>query len=147
MGFWGSLSPHQMKAALKKLGHKMKTRKKRKQGPRVAEDTFCRTVTRSLGGFALGMTLASIYGAMVVLGQGYNIWYCLLSTITLALALGFGMAFSFKVRVTVLLLLPQIFSSKCPTGQDRHGDGKPESPAPPAALPMAASWWLHRDWA
>ncbi|KAJ6656897.1 hypothetical protein lerEdw1_002898 [Lerista edwardsae] len=112
MGLWGNLSPHQMKAALKKLGHKMKRRKKRKPGPRVAEDTFGRTVTRSLGGFALGMTLASIYGAMVVLGQGYNIWYCLLSTITLALALGFGMAFSFKVRVTVLLMLPQIFSKE-----------------------------------
>ncbi|KAL7978100.1 hypothetical protein Chor_005087 [Crotalus horridus] len=53
-------------------------------------------MVRSLGGFGLGMTLSTAYGALVIFGQGYSIWYCLLSTITLALALGLGMAFSFK---------------------------------------------------
>ncbi|XP_066467183.1 DC-STAMP domain-containing protein 2 [Tiliqua scincoides] len=112
MGVRDKLSPHQVKAAWQKIGDKMKRKKKKKRFPRVAEDTFGRTVARSVGGFALGMTLASIYGAMVILAQGYNIWYCLLSTITLALGLGLGMAFSRKVRVTVLLMLPQIFSKE-----------------------------------
>lgn len=97
-------------------GHKKgKTRRKtEKHVARVQEDTFGRATVRSLGGFALGMTLSAAYGALVIFGQGYSIWYCLVSTITLALVLGLGMAFSFKVRVTVLLMLPQFFSSKCP---------------------------------
>ncbi|XP_058016717.1 DC-STAMP domain-containing protein 2 [Ahaetulla prasina] len=92
---------------------KGKTRsKKEKRVARVQEDTFGRATVRSLGGFALGMTLSAAYGALVIFGQGYSIWYCLLSTITLAIVLGLGMAFSFKVRVTVLLMLPQFFSKE-----------------------------------
>ncbi|ETE60393.1 DC-STAMP domain-containing protein 2, partial [Ophiophagus hannah] len=87
-------------------------RKKAKQAARVQEDTFGRATVRSLGGFILGMTLSAAYGALVIFGQGYSIWYCLVSTITLAIVLGLGMAFSFKVRVTVLLMLPQFFSKE-----------------------------------
>ncbi|NXL08430.1 DCST2 protein, partial [Mesembrinibis cayennensis] len=65
---------------------------------------------RSAGGFALGMALASVYGALVLLAQGHNIWYCLVTTISLAAGLGLGMAFSLKMRVTVLLSLPHIFT-------------------------------------
>ncbi|KFQ96646.1 DC-STAMP domain-containing protein 2, partial [Nipponia nippon] len=65
---------------------------------------------RSTGGFALGMALASVYGALVLLAQGHNIWYCLVTTISLAAGLGLGMAFSVKMRVTVLLSLPHIFT-------------------------------------
>nr|XP_028566930.1 DC-STAMP domain-containing protein 2 isoform X2 [Podarcis muralis] len=102
MGLLSIFSPH---------GGRNRKRKK-PQVPRVVEDTLGRSVTRSVGGFALGMVLATAYGAMVIFVQGYNIWYCLLSTITLALGLGLGMAFSCKVRVTVLLMLPQIFSKE-----------------------------------
>lgn len=109
MGLLSIFSPH---------GGRNRKRKK-PQVPRVVEDTLGRSVTRSVGGFALGMVLATAYGAMVIFVQGYNIWYCLLSTITLALGLGLGMAFSCKVRVTVLLMLPQIFSSKCGKTQDK----------------------------
>ncbi|NXS74997.1 DCST2 protein, partial [Pandion haliaetus] len=65
---------------------------------------------RSAGGFALGMALASLYGALVLLAQGHNIWYCLVTTTSLGAGLGLGMAFSVKVRVTVLLSLPHIFT-------------------------------------
>ncbi|XP_061462745.1 DC-STAMP domain-containing protein 2 [Rhineura floridana] len=96
--------------SLRHVGQNQK--KKKPQIPRVVEDTLGRSVARSVGGFTLGMIVASAYGAMVIFVQGYNIWYCLLSTITLALGLGLGMAFSHKVRVTVLLMLPQIFSKE-----------------------------------
>ncbi|NXC78041.1 DCST2 protein, partial [Anhinga anhinga] len=65
---------------------------------------------RSTGGFALGIALASMYGALVLLVQGHNVWYCLVTTISLGVGLGLGMAFSVKVRVTVLLSLPHIFT-------------------------------------
>ncbi|KAF1508482.1 DC-STAMP domain-containing protein 2, partial [Eudyptula minor] len=65
---------------------------------------------RSAGGFALGMVLASLYGALVLLAQGHNVWYCLVTTTSLGAGLGLGMAFSVKVRVTVLLSLPHIFT-------------------------------------
>ncbi|NWY07419.1 DCST2 protein, partial [Nothoprocta ornata] len=69
---------------------------------------------RSALGFALGMALGSAYGALVLLAQSHNIWYCLVTTVSLGTALALGMAFSVKVRVTVLLTLPHIFTSKRP---------------------------------
>ncbi|XP_074837400.1 DC-STAMP domain-containing protein 2 [Carettochelys insculpta] len=69
-------------------------------------------MVHSMGGFALGMALASLYGAMVLLAQSYSIWYCLVSTASLGTGLGLGMAFSSKVRVTVLLMLPHVFSKE-----------------------------------
>ncbi|KAF1449202.1 DCST2 protein, partial [Pygoscelis papua] len=65
---------------------------------------------RSAGGFVLGMALASLYGALVLLAQGHNVWYCLVTTTSLGAGLGLGMAFSVNVRVTVLLSLPHIFT-------------------------------------
>ncbi|KAL8184520.1 UNVERIFIED_CONTAM: hypothetical protein K2H54_019401 [Gekko kuhli] len=92
-----------------------KRRKKKTQVPRLSEDTMGRRVARSVGGFALGMTISTLYAVLVVFIQGYNIWYCLVSTISLAVGLGLGMAFSYKVRVTVLLVLPQMFSRESKT--------------------------------
>ncbi|NWR59176.1 DCST2 protein, partial [Bucorvus abyssinicus] len=65
---------------------------------------------RSTGGFVLGMALASLYGALVLLMRGHNIWYCLVTTISLGTGLGLGMAFSANMRLTVLLSLPHIFT-------------------------------------
>ncbi|NXJ70416.1 DCST2 protein, partial [Rostratula benghalensis] len=65
---------------------------------------------RSAGGLVLGLVLASLYGAVVLLAQGHNVWYCLLTTSSLGAALGLGMAFSTKLQVTVLLSLPHIFT-------------------------------------
>ncbi|NXN13169.1 DCST2 protein, partial [Indicator maculatus] len=65
---------------------------------------------RSAGGFVLGLVLASLYGALVLLVQGHNIWYCLATTISLGAGLGLSMAFFSRARITVLLSLPQIFT-------------------------------------
>ncbi|NXE85901.1 DCST2 protein, partial [Cochlearius cochlearius] len=67
---------------------------------------------RSTGGFVLGMALASLYGALALLAQGHNVWYCLVTSISLGAGLGLGMAFSFKIRATVLLSLPHIFTKE-----------------------------------
>lgn len=66
-------------------------------------------------GLVLGLVLATLYGALVLLAQGHNIWYCLVTTITLGAGLGLGMAFSVKMRVTVLLSLPYVFTSEWPS--------------------------------
>ncbi|XP_052653336.1 DC-STAMP domain-containing protein 2 isoform X4 [Harpia harpyja] len=76
------------------------------------EASKARELARSASGFVLGMALASLYGAVVLLAQGHNVWYCLVTTTSLGAGLGLGMAFSVKVRVTVLLSLPHIFTSK-----------------------------------
>ncbi|NXP25273.1 DCST2 protein, partial [Scytalopus superciliaris] len=65
---------------------------------------------RSVGGLVLGLTLASVYGALVLLVQGHNVWYCLCVTIVLGAGLGLGMAFSVKTRMIVLLALPHFFT-------------------------------------
>ncbi|NXJ84490.1 DCST2 protein, partial [Trogon melanurus] len=67
---------------------------------------------RSAFGFALGITLATLYGALVLLAQGHDVWFCLVTTVTLAAGLGLGMAFSATARVTVLLSLPHIFTKE-----------------------------------
>ncbi|NWH40280.1 DCST2 protein, partial [Chloropsis hardwickii] len=69
---------------------------------------------RSLGGLTLGLVLASIYGALVLLVQGHNVWYCLTITVILGAGLGLGMAFSMKTRMIVLLALPHFFTSEQP---------------------------------
>ncbi|KAM6309485.1 DC-STAMP domain-containing protein 2 [Podargus strigoides] len=74
------------------------------------EPSEAQELARSAGAFVLGMVLASLYGALVLLEQGHDIQYCLATTISLGAALGLGMAFSLKTRVTVLLSLPHIFT-------------------------------------
>lgn len=80
------------------------------------EPSPARAVVRSLGGFGLGLSLATAYGLLELLVEGQSPWGCLVGTLTLAGFLGLGMAFSRQVRVTVLLLLPQAFSSERGTG-------------------------------
>ncbi|NXC04068.1 DCST2 protein, partial [Orthonyx spaldingii] len=65
---------------------------------------------RSMGGLTLGLALASLYGALVLLVQGHNVWYCLSVTVFLGAGLGLGMAFSTKMRMIVLLALPHFFT-------------------------------------
>ncbi|NXG06904.1 DCST2 protein, partial [Sakesphorus luctuosus] len=65
---------------------------------------------RSVGGLVLGLALASIYGALVLLVQGHDVWYCLCITILLGAGLGLGMAFSVKTRMVALLALPHFFT-------------------------------------
>lgn len=96
----------------------------------LEEDSKVREVARSTAGFVLGMALASLYGALVLLAQSGNLWYCLVTTISLGTALGLGMAFSIKVRVSVLLTLPHIFTSKQP-GSRSGGHGRCWPPAEP----------------
>ncbi|XP_067169209.1 DC-STAMP domain-containing protein 2 [Apteryx mantelli] len=78
----------------------------------LEEESQAGDVARSTAGFVLGMALASLYGALVLLAQSHNVWYCLVTTVSLGAALGLGMAFSVKVRVTVLLTLPHVFTKE-----------------------------------
>nr|KAF6413089.1 DC-STAMP domain containing 2 [Molossus molossus] len=76
------------------------------------EPSMARAVVRSLGGFGLGLSLATAYGLLELLAEGLSPWGCLVGTLTLAAFLSLGMGFSRQVRVTVFLLLPQAFSKQ-----------------------------------
>ncbi|KAF3822918.1 hypothetical protein GH733_010354 [Mirounga leonina] len=90
--------------------------------PRVTKDTvhplgaeessMARAVVRSMGGFGLGLSLATAYGLLQLLVEGHSPWGCLVGTLTLAAFLSLGMGFSRQVRVTVFLLLPQAFAKQ-----------------------------------
>lgn len=83
-----------------------------------------RVVVRSLGGFSLGLSLATAYGLLELLVEEHSPWGCLVGTLTLAAFLSLGMGFSRQVRVTVLLLLPQAFSSEPGTRWEGQGLGQ-----------------------
>lgn len=111
-------------------------------------------LARSAGGFALGMALASLYGALVLLAQGHNVWYCLVTTIGLGAGLALGMAFSVKVRATVLLSLPHVFTSKqpsvAPPGAGLGGGCRvPAEPQTPPLSPQKRGrcWFCWWRWA
>ncbi|XP_040608332.1 DC-STAMP domain-containing protein 2 isoform X2 [Mesocricetus auratus] len=72
--------------------------------------SMARAVVRSMGGFTLGLSLATAYGLLELLVEGHSPYACLVTTVTLAAFLSLGLAFSRQVRVTVFLLLPQAFS-------------------------------------
>ncbi|EFB25783.1 hypothetical protein PANDA_011519, partial [Ailuropoda melanoleuca] len=78
----------------------------------AAESSAARAVVCSLGGFSLGLSLATAYGLLELLVEGHSPWGCLVGTLTLAAFLSLGMGFSRQVRVTVFLLLPQAFSKQ-----------------------------------
>lgn len=88
---------------------------------------------RSLGGLILGLALASIYGALVLLVQGHSVWYCLSVTVIMGAGMGLGMAFSMKTRMIVLLALPHFFTSEQPWVQQRWELG----------VPGDAGFWLR----
>lgn len=93
--------------------------------PLGAEElSMARAVVRSLGGFSLGLSLATAYGLLELLAEGHSPWGCLVGTLTLATFLGLGMGFSRQVRVTVLLLLPQAFSSELGVQGEGQGLGQ-----------------------
>ncbi|XP_004629999.1 DC-STAMP domain-containing protein 2 [Octodon degus] len=82
--------------------------------PLAAEEpSMARALVRSVGGFTLGLSLATAYGLLELLVEGHSPWACLVGTVTLAAFLSLGMGFSRQIRATVFLMLPQAFS--------RHG--------------------------
>ncbi|XP_068030878.1 DC-STAMP domain-containing protein 2 [Anomalospiza imberbis] len=97
--------------ALQALRARRKNRAQRPAAERGPEDpSKAQELARSLGGLTLGLLLASIYGALVLLVQGHSVWYCLSVTVFLGAGLGLGMAFSMKTRMIVLLALPHFFT-------------------------------------
>ncbi|XP_044530982.1 DC-STAMP domain-containing protein 2 [Gracilinanus agilis] len=67
-------------------------------------------VAKSVGGFILGLTVATAYGLIGLLVQGHSPWSCLVVTLSLAIFLSLGLGFSRSIRIIVFLMLPQIFS-------------------------------------
>ncbi|MBZ3877220.1 DC-STAMP domain-containing protein 2 [Sciurus carolinensis] len=76
------------------------------------EPSMARAMVRSIGGFTLGLSLATAYGLLELLVEGHSPWGCLVGTVTLAAFLSLGMGFSRQVRTTVFLMLPQAFSKQ-----------------------------------
>ncbi|XP_075437590.1 DC-STAMP domain-containing protein 2-like, partial [Ascaphus truei] len=85
---------------------------KKKVKARLREDNMTKATLRSFGGYSIGMLLITIYAGIVLFVKNYNLWYCLISTITTGFFLTLGMGFSKRVRITVLLMLPSFFSSQ-----------------------------------
>ncbi|KAJ3598000.1 hypothetical protein NHX12_001515 [Muraenolepis orangiensis] len=69
-------------------------------------------VGRSLVGFLCGLLLASLYGTMVLLLQGGELWFCVYSTASLALLASFSMGLFAGARANVTLMLPTLLSAK-----------------------------------
>ncbi|XP_035276060.1 DC-STAMP domain-containing protein 2 [Anguilla anguilla] len=67
---------------------------------------------RSLGAFAFGLFLATLYGMTALFLQNYGLWYCLITTVTIAGFIAFGMGLSVRVRCNVMLMLPMLCSMK-----------------------------------
>ncbi|XP_048476251.1 DC-STAMP domain-containing protein 2-like [Rhincodon typus] len=82
------------------------------QQARIEEDNVVKECLRSTGGLLFGITFTSVYGLFVLFIQEYNLWYCLVTTITIAVLLGLGMGLSAKIRVNALLMVPHIFSKQ-----------------------------------
>ncbi|KAM8826515.1 DC-STAMP domain-containing protein 2 isoform 2-T2 [Synchiropus picturatus] len=72
---------------------------------------FSRAV-RSLSAFVLGLVLALLYGAMMVVMHGHLVWFSMYVTLALAAFLAFGMGLCIKMRVVVLLMLPSMLSAQ-----------------------------------
>ncbi|XP_067878964.1 DC-STAMP domain-containing protein 2 [Heterodontus francisci] len=79
---------------------------------RIEEDNVFKECLRSLGGFLFGLLFTTVYGLFVLFVQEYNLWFCLVSTITIGVLLGLGMGLSAKIRVNVFLMVPHIFSKQ-----------------------------------
>lgn len=97
--------------------------------------SMARATVRSMGGFTLGLSLATAYGLLQLLVERKSPYRCLVTTVTLAAFLSLGMGFSVKVRASVFLMLPQVFSSKA----DTLGTGQGWAGAGTAALGLG-SW-------
>ncbi|XP_059817626.1 DC-STAMP domain-containing protein 2-like, partial [Hypanus sabinus] len=82
------------------------------QEARIQEDDITRECLRSLGGFLFGLFFTSVYGFFVLFVQEYNLWYCLVTTISLSVLLGLGMGLSAKIRINVFLMVPHMFSKQ-----------------------------------
>ncbi|GCC16323.1 hypothetical protein chiPu_0022411 [Chiloscyllium punctatum] len=94
------------------------------QQARITEDNVAKECLRSTGGLLFGLTFTSVFGLFVLFIQEYNLWYCLVSTITVAVLLGLGMGLSAKIRVNILLMVPHIFTSEL----------LPDLPSPPDTI-------------
>uniref|UniRef100_UPI00398EB7F8 DC-STAMP domain-containing protein 2 n=1 Tax=Pristiophorus japonicus TaxID=55135 RepID=UPI00398EB7F8 len=79
---------------------------------RIEEDNVVKECLRSLGGLIFGLIFTSVYGLFTLFVQEYNLWYCLVSTITIGVLLGLGMGLSVKIRVNTFLMFPHIFAKQ-----------------------------------
>nr|XP_014347569.1 PREDICTED: DC-STAMP domain-containing protein 2 [Latimeria chalumnae] len=98
-----------------KLMKKKKKRRRKKKKRKLtlqSGDSFLKKTIRSLGGFLFGTALSSVYALIVICATTYNIWYCLVSSLSLGLFVGLGMGLSVRIRSIVLLALPLLFSKQ-----------------------------------
>ncbi|XP_075996478.1 DC-STAMP domain-containing protein 2-like, partial [Genypterus blacodes] len=78
--------------------------------------------------FALGLLLASLYGAVALFMEGQQLWLCVYTTVGVACLTSFSMGLSAGVRAIVALMLPSTCSafgsSHCVCSDE---DGRPSS--------------------
>ncbi|XP_051575689.1 DC-STAMP domain-containing protein 2-like [Myxocyprinus asiaticus] len=79
---------------------------------KLRNSSAMRQAQRSLGGFVLGLVLASVYGMTALYIQNHDLWFCVITTGVLATFAGFGSGLSDRVRTNVMLMLPMLCSMR-----------------------------------
>ncbi|XP_052003260.1 DC-STAMP domain-containing protein 2 [Xyrauchen texanus] len=79
---------------------------------KLRNSSAMRQAQRSLGGFVLGLFLATMYGMTALYIQNHNLWFCIITTGILATFAGFGTGLSDRVRTNVMLMLPMLCSKR-----------------------------------
>ncbi|KAM9296743.1 DC-STAMP domain-containing protein 2 [Gastrophryne carolinensis] len=81
-----------------------------KQQAQVDGTNRIKTTIISFCFFLFGIGITTMYAYAVLIIKSYNMWFCLVTTISLGAFMCLGMAFSERFRITVLLMLPTLFS-------------------------------------
>ncbi|XP_061699635.1 DC-STAMP domain-containing protein 2 isoform X2 [Syngnathoides biaculeatus] len=68
-------------------------------------------VGRSLLAFWAGLTLASFYGAAMIVLKGAPLWTCVYGTLAAAAVAAFGMGVSVRARAAVVIMMPALCSA------------------------------------
>ncbi|XP_068109668.1 DC-STAMP domain-containing protein 2 isoform X2 [Hyperolius riggenbachi] len=80
--------------------------------PRINGNGRMKSAIRSFFAFVFGLLLITAYAYIVLFQKNYNMWFCLISTISIGFFISIGMAFSIRFRITVMLMFPHILSGQ-----------------------------------
>ncbi|KAM6968037.1 DC-STAMP domain-containing protein 2 [Aplochiton taeniatus] len=78
----------------------------------LAGHSGVRRSARSLGGFVMGLLLASLYGMITLFIQNSELSFCINTTVAIAALAAFSMGCSVRARATVMLTVPMLCSAR-----------------------------------